>query len=226
MRCIDCGQTTGRAPQAKRCASCLARDTKACSIAAIERRSEARRAARESMRCLDCTGPIVGRKADALRCAPCAKKKRTAEQVARYWQSPEKYREITRNHPERGARLRAWRARRADHVRSAKRAYDNARYRENPLPVLLAQHKRRARLLDGASPGVTAAEWRVILATYLHRCAYCAADGPMTVDHVVPIARGGRDEPENVVPACRPCNSSKCDRLFIVEWRERYRAVA
>lgn len=41
-------------------------------------------------------------------------------------------------------------------------------------------------------------------------CQYChAADAPLTVDHVLPSALGGSDRPENLVAACRDCNSGK-----------------
>lgn len=54
-----------------------------------------------------------------------------------------------------------------------------------------------------------------------HRCYYCGklrrpfANGPtrrldITIDHIVPISRGGTDELDNLVPACRACNSAKC----------------
>lgn len=45
-----------------------------------------------------------------------------------------------------------------------------------------------------------------------HKCRYCgatAADAPLTVDHVIPVALGGTDEPDNLVAACRPCNAGK-----------------
>lgn len=45
-----------------------------------------------------------------------------------------------------------------------------------------------------------------------HSCRYCGAvapDAPLTVDHVVPVALGGSDEPTNLVTACRDCNSGK-----------------
>jgi HNH endonuclease len=45
-----------------------------------------------------------------------------------------------------------------------------------------------------------------------HACRYCgrsAPDVPLTVDHVVPVALGGHDEPSNLVTACRDCNSGK-----------------
>lgn len=45
-----------------------------------------------------------------------------------------------------------------------------------------------------------------------HACRYCGGAAPdveLTVDHVVPKALGGGDEPGNLVTACRPCNSGK-----------------
>jgi len=41
-------------------------------------------------------------------------------------------------------------------------------------------------------------------------CAYCGAVGtPLQRDCVLPISRGGRYTLDNVVPACRSCNTSK-----------------
>lgn len=45
-----------------------------------------------------------------------------------------------------------------------------------------------------------------------HLCRYCGATAPdvkLTVDHVVPTALGGSDEPSNLVTACADCNSGK-----------------
>ena len=45
-----------------------------------------------------------------------------------------------------------------------------------------------------------------------HACRYCGGTAPdvvLTVDHVVPTALGGSDEPGNLVAACRDCNSGK-----------------
>lgn len=52
--------------------------------------------------------------------------------------------------------------------------------------------------------------WKQKLAAGL--CHYCnrkfkAAE--LTMDHVVPIARGGTSTPGNVVPACKSCNQDK-----------------
>lgn len=45
-----------------------------------------------------------------------------------------------------------------------------------------------------------------------HQCRYCGAkapDVPLRVDHVIPVALGGTDDPTNLVTACEPCNTGK-----------------
>ena len=54
---------------------------------------------------------------------------------------------------------------------------------------------------------------RAVFARDGGRCQYCA--GPAeSIDHVVPRSRGGEHVWENVVAACRPCNTRKRDRLL------------
>jgi hypothetical protein len=43
-------------------------------------------------------------------------------------------------------------------------------------------------------------------------CRYCgatASDAPLTIDHVVPVALGGTDDPGNLATACKDCNAGK-----------------
>ena len=52
-------------------------------------------------------------------------------------------------------------------------------------------------------------------------CYYCGRPlkkGEVTMDHVVPIAQGGKSTPGNVVPACKACNTAKRD-MTAVEWQ-------
>ncbi len=51
-------------------------------------------------------------------------------------------------------------------------------------------------------------------------CYYChQATRPedLTMDHVVPLIRGGRSVRSNVVPACKACNNKK-KSLLLMEW--------
>lgn len=42
-----------------------------------------------------------------------------------------------------------------------------------------------------------------------HRCQYCNSRDQLTIDHVFPKSRGGKDTWENLVAACIPCNNRK-----------------
>jgi hypothetical protein len=45
-----------------------------------------------------------------------------------------------------------------------------------------------------------------------HTCVYCGVSAPevrLTIDHVIPEALGGTDEPSNLVTACPDCNIGK-----------------
>ena len=51
-------------------------------------------------------------------------------------------------------------------------------------------------------------------------CGYCGQSVPpkeLTMDHIVPLARGGKSSKGNVVPACKTCNNAK-KHLLPMEW--------
>jgi len=53
-------------------------------------------------------------------------------------------------------------------------------------------------------------------------CYYCAkkvAYRDLSMDHLVPLARGGRSTKNNLVPACKDCNNKK-KQLLPMEWEE------
>jgi 5-methylcytosine-specific restriction endonuclease McrA len=54
-------------------------------------------------------------------------------------------------------------------------------------------------------------------------CVYCGGVATQ-VDHVRPLTRGGWEHESNLVPACRPCNYSKRNRL-LTEWRHQDRVA-
>jgi 5-methylcytosine-specific restriction endonuclease McrA len=54
-------------------------------------------------------------------------------------------------------------------------------------------------------------------------CAYCGADDQaLQRDCVLPLSRGGRYTLDNIVPACRSCNTSKCNDE-VTSWLRRKR---
>ena len=56
-----------------------------------------------------------------------------------------------------------------------------------------------------------------------YKCLYCGNEfsrSHLTMDHVVPISRGGKTEWTNIVAACNPCNSTKGNRM---DWKPKYK---
>ncbi|MBF0280689.1 MAG: HNH endonuclease [SAR324 cluster bacterium] len=55
-----------------------------------------------------------------------------------------------------------------------------------------------------------------------NRCYYCQNNFPaknLTMDHIVPLARGGKSTKSNIVACCKNCNSQK--KYFLpLEWEE------
>ncbi len=108
-----------------------------------------------------------------------------------------------------------------DHINTQRRTRWHAtpkvhrsRQREYRLrnPELMVAHTqlRRARLKNAPINDLTAAQWLAIKVLYRWRCVYCSKKTvALTQDHVVPLSKGGSHTMENIVPACRSCNSKK-----------------
>lgn len=52
-----------------------------------------------------------------------------------------------------------------------------------------------------------------------HFCRRRFAPGELTMEHIVPLIRGGRSTKNNVVPACKECNNKK-KHMLPLEWQE------
>ncbi len=54
------------------------------------------------------------------------------------------------------------------------------------------------------------------------QCYYCGMKvqyRDLTMDHLLPLARGGRSTKENLVPCCKECNNRK-KSMMPIEWQE------
>ncbi len=59
-------------------------------------------------------------------------------------------------------------------------------------------------------------------------CYFCGKKTPfkdITMDHLVPLSRGGRSTKANIVPCCKDCNSKKKSMLPL-EWEDYLRKIA
>ncbi|WP_033400330.1 HNH endonuclease [Actinokineospora enzanensis] len=82
--------------------------------------------------------------------------------------------------------------------------------------------RKRKRRMERVEHDLTDPQWTALQSAW-GGCAYCGAtDQPLQRDCVLAISRGGRYTIDNVVPACRSCNTSKCN-IEVTSWLRRKR---
>lgn len=148
--------------------------------------------------CAHCGASMAHKRAGAVYCSRSCKS--TAGSKRRDAADP------TRN----AVRYRAERERRIEY------ALEYGRRR--PEVGRASRAKRKALVRNAGVLEVSARDWLRLCARHGGRCFYCGEASQLTMDHVIPIIRGGRHSIGNLVPACVSCNSSK-SRRFIMEWR-------
>lgn len=98
--------------------------------------------------------------------------------------------------------------------------------RRNPDKVTARNHRRRA-VKKNAPGNFTADEWAAVKAAHGYRCVACKKPETMfdvlTVDHKIPLTKGGTNDAGNIQPMCLQCNSSKGNRDG---WRGRKKRAA
>lgn len=172
-------------------------------------------------------------------CAECARAKARANGEKRYAAKPEAWVAYYQANAERiraEAKERARVHRQDPEWRDVKRARDREQYAKNAEQRIAAEKeraarklaeqdpqflhsrkmramRRRARLRDADIREVSARDIRRIFERQRGECFYCGNAVKLTLDHAVPVARGGRHSVGNLVGACMPCNAAKSDRL-------------
>jgi hypothetical protein len=84
-------------------------------------------------------------------------------------------------------------------------------------------HYRRA-MRERSAPGLSQAKRKRLLAQWRRQARTCIYCGELatTIDHVLPLVRGGTNHEGNLAPCCKRCNSSKSG-WTVVEWRSGLR---
>lgn len=90
------------------------------------------------------------------------------------------------------------------------RARNRAWREKNQIALAALKELRQGRVASNGRCDLTPCQWAHVLAEFDYRCAYCnVRGGQLTIDHMLPLSRAGEHTAENVVPACRSCNSRK-----------------
>lgn len=72
----------------------------------------------------------------------------------------------------------------------------------------------------GAEGKYTIGEWNDLLKKHNYKCLFCGRGLPevkVTVDHIIPISKGGTNDISNIQPLCMSCNRRKSDKVLSTE---------
>ena len=89
-------------------------------------------------------------------------------------------------------------------------------YQNNKEQYYNKAGKRRS-LLKSLDSDFTIEQWEECVTHFQKKCAYCGMKGKLTREHFIPVTKRGTYTKDNIIPVCKSCNSSKCDRSFF-EW--------
>lgn len=76
-------------------------------------------------------------------------------------------------------------------------------------PKFAARRAKRRASLSGATGSYTPKEWQHLVRQADGKCLCCGERKPLTPDHIIPLARGGRNDIANIQPLCLSCNCRK-----------------
>ena len=100
-----------------------------------------------------------------------------------------------------------WRNANREHVRERTRAANQTQRVMYPERYVIRDIIHDG--LRGRTKKFPLQEWFATVEVFDHRCAYCGSSAKLTVDHVLPVSRGGDNAIENLIPACLTCNLKK-----------------
>ena len=142
----------------------------------------------------DTTDKAKAKRRDRLAASPASQEKNRATTQA--------WREVNRNRDRENARK--YREAHPEKARAAVKRWEQA----NPDRCAHYRGQRKARLRSGGHHSQQ--EWRELCFLYQGVCPRCKrAVKRFSLDHIVPISKGGSNWIWNVQPLCRSCNSSK-----------------
>ena len=109
--------------------------------------------------------------------------------------------------------IRAYREANKEKAKGYTNKYNKTKHNIN------TQKRRTRKLLLIAT--LTDTQWSQIKNSFNNKCAYCGKELPLAQEHFIPLSKGGEYTLNNIIPSCKHCNSSKCDRDFF-SWYLKY----
>jgi hypothetical protein len=91
--------------------------------------------------------------------------------------------------------------------------------KKNPDKILAKVHRRRARLYGQTEFDLPNDFIAILKTDQDNKCVYCSQNKKLTIDHIIPVCRGGKHNMDNIVLCCETCNFSKSTKT-LPEWLE------
>lgn len=114
----------------------------------------------------------------------------------------------------RKASHKAWIERNKDKVRTLNRLSVSKYQQTEQGKLNLRKHCQVRRARKANLPAAYSEnDWQKTLGDFNHRCAYCGSNSLLQQDHFIPLSAGGSYTINNIVPACKFCNTSKHDKM-------------
>jgi 5-methylcytosine-specific restriction endonuclease McrA len=123
------------------------------------------------------------------------------------------------NKGKKGVMPTPWNKGNKSEVNIEKRKIREKRYKELGYPAVWLRNTRAKRKL--AQGLFTVKEWDLLKKQYNFTCPCCRLVEPqikLSIDHIVPLSRGGSNYIENIQPLCYKCNNKKHTKTIKYEY--------
>ena len=106
-----------------------------------------------------------------------------------------------------------WRKKNPDKFKKIRKRY-YLKHREEIIRKAILRHFLKLE--------ISIAEWERIKKRYNYQCSICRKREPfidqkitrLTIDHILPLSRGGGNELKNIQPLCHRCNAKKGNKIL------------
>ena len=89
---------------------------------------------------------------------------------------------------------------------------------DHPEEQRITNERRRSRVRN-LPHTFTTKQWKDTKEYFNNKCAFCEAEEPLAMEHLIPVKNFGEFTRDNIVCACKSCNSSKNTK----EWKTWFR---